>query len=208
MARARRRIDDMPKPLLTILDKPYETAEKSADLLGVLRTLISLPIFLVALPFILIALPISVVYTWLVRLKVRRFERKFAENMKAVGRAKPWTELIATFETSPGTVIVEHPGKPGGGLTWWTPEDILSLAPHKFDPSVRYPWLQKEFVHFFRWCIDRYTDPLSGRAVLIVNVPKGAIPESQKIFPATRWVHISSARWVHRAAPSLQEVKQ
>lgn len=131
----------------------------------------------IGLPFILpfaILAAISIPWTYIQKSLQRRRERTFTEQMKKAGRLMYWQELKQVEANGTGTVIGEYLSTKGPFRLWWTPDDIPTTSPHKWRREQHFAWMEDEFIPFFEWCYERYTNPQSGAARLV------AIPEEER----------------------------
>lgn len=126
------------------------------------------------IPLLFIGAAISIPWSYVYKLRRRRDEEKFVEEMNAVGRLMTWDEFQAVTQTGRGTVIGEYLSTKGPFRVWWTPEDIPAVSPHKWNRGHHWAWPEAEFSPFFQWCHERYTNPRSGVARLV------RIPEEER----------------------------
>ena len=89
--------------------------------------------------------------------------------MKEAGRLMEWQEFKQVEGT--GTPIGEYLSTKGPFRLWWTPDDIGATSPHKSKRQHHFAWMESEFLPFFVWCYERYTNPQTGAARL-VTVPE------------------------------------
>jgi hypothetical protein len=124
------------------------------------------PIFV---PLLFLAAAISIPWTYIHKLKQRRQERKFVEQMKKASRHMSWEEFKQAIGNGEGTAIGEHLSIKGPFRVWWTPEDVPATSPHKWKPEQEQngAWMEPEFRPFSEWCYARFTNPQSGRAWLV-----------------------------------------
>lgn len=111
------------------------------------------------LPVLLVAVP------W-----QRWKHRHFVERMKAQNRVMAWSDFIRCAEEKRGTLIIE--GERFKGATgWWTDENVRAVSPHCFSESTlgKVGRKQRGYIPFRTWCYERYTNPASGHAFLVVE---------------------------------------
>ena len=151
---------------------------------GGLRMLLGFLVFLIFLPLLPIIALLSIPLIKIAGLIQRRREAKFAERMRHLGRAISWAEAKQHVIAKEGTLICEILWMNGGSRLWWTPEILADQTQFNyFRPGDRSPF-DKEFEAFGKWCFENYTNPDSGRAV-IVEIPKG----SRRLF----WKQVNDA---------------
>jgi hypothetical protein len=116
---------------------------------------ISLPLFLVAS---LTGWGFFDLMFWNYRVKMRRSRRYVAVK-----------ELRLALVQNRGTFIIDHPSI-GMGLyyVWWTPDDILSLAPVPPPPRNFYAEATRTHLHEFdEWLWNRYLNLDTGQAMKV-----------------------------------------
>jgi hypothetical protein len=154
-----------PGALAPSIASPIDSLRTLSGLLVSLILFPVLPILaLLSIPFFMIAGPIQ-----------RRREAEFAERMRHLGRTMSWAEAEQHAIAKEGTLICEILWLNGGSRLWWTSEilaehtSLTYFRPGDKDRSA----FDKEFEAFGKWCFENYTNPSSGRAVL-VEIPKGS----------------------------------
>jgi len=126
-------------------------------------------VFVLALPLILAVAVVAVIpqlpISLIKRSRMRRREKRFAADMKSAGRFISWAEARSEVDSGRGAFIGEFALR-GGYRLWWTLEDVRKVSPHPcyFDDEGP-PGLAH--APFFDWCCSRFTDPESGRALLV-----------------------------------------
>jgi hypothetical protein len=91
-------------------------------------------------------------------------------TMKAKNRYITPKALHAILQKTPGTLLIDHPS-PGMGLfyVWWTPDDVLALAPTP-PPGEGYYFNESNFrsLHpFDDWLWKNYLSPDTGTALKV-----------------------------------------
>jgi len=129
---------------------------------------------IILLPLLPIIAVLSIPFLRIVGLRQRRREAEFVERMRHLGREISWAEAEQHAIAKEGTLISEmlfiRPSR-----LWWTPEILADQTPFTYfrpGDKDRTPF-DKEFEAFGKWCFENYTNPSSGRAVL-VEIPKGS----------------------------------
>jgi hypothetical protein len=117
-------------------------------------------------PVILIVGVASIPVCMFERRIMRQREKRFAADMKTVGRLVSWIEARSQIDNERGTLI-EESVSPDGYRLWWTSEDIPTVSPYPccFEDG-KIPDVQV-YRPFFEWCRFRFTNPESGTAQLI-----------------------------------------
>jgi len=134
--------------------------------------IVFLPIYL---PLLFIAAAVSIPWSMIRRVVVRRRERRFSEQMAALGRTTPWEDFDRSLNEKRGTSIGEYLSWKGPCRLWWTPDDLPNLSPHKCAIGDHYAWLEPEFRPFSDWVREQYTDSETGTASLVL------VPAEQRI---------------------------
>ena len=124
-----------------------------------------LALLVLSSPLILLWIIVSLSFSLLERLWVRRREKSFAARMRADGRLVPWADARSNIDQRYGTLIDEH--VPGASRLWWTPDDVPALCPHTYCPEGDKPPELSQHILFDEWCRSRFTNPQSGSAKLI-----------------------------------------
>ena len=152
---------------------PRALAPSIASPIDSLRTLSGLLVSLILFPLLPILALLSIPFFMITGLIQRRREAEFAERMRHLGRAITWAEAEHHVTAKEGTLICEILWMNGGSRLWWTPEILANQTQFNyFRPGDRSPF-DKEFEAFGKWCFENYTNPESGRAV-IVEIPIGS----------------------------------
>ena len=154
---------------------------------------VSLLLAPIYVPLLFLAAAISIPWTYIHKLKQRRQERKFADQMKEARRLMNWEEFRQAIENGEGTVIGEHLSTKGPFRLWWTPEDVPATSPHKWKREQHVAWMEPEFLPFFEWCYARFTNPQSGQARL-VPIPQVEREQLKAMLTRTRFVSTCSFR--------------
>ena len=153
-------------------------------------------------PVFFLAAAISIPLTFIDKLKQRRQERKFAEQMREAGRLVDWQQFKQEKETDAGTAIAEYLSPKGPFRLWWTPEDVSAASPHIWKREQHYAWMEEEFRPFFEWCYARYTNPRTGLARLVA-VPEGERKRLKTTLTNARFVSTCSFRSVREKSTVL-----
>jgi hypothetical protein len=188
------KISSMEESFTTLFEpSPRKPAELPDDKKGRKPFKVSILFLPIYLPLFFMAAAISIPWTHVYRLRQRRKERRFAEQMKAAGRLMTWLEFKRVIGNGEGTAIGEYLSTKGPFRLWWTPEDIPANSPYRCDREKHLAWLEQEFLPFFTWCYERFTQPQSGLARL-VSVPEEERKELPKTLASVRFVSICSFR--------------
>jgi hypothetical protein len=118
-------------------------------------------------PVFLIVGALSIPWTSIRKSVKSRQERRFAEQMRKVGRVMEWSEFKRAESIASGTVIGEWLSIKGPFRLWWTPDDIPKITPHKWNREKHVAWMDPGFLPFYQWCYARYTNPEAGVAQLV-----------------------------------------
>jgi hypothetical protein len=181
----------MGSSFITLFDKPHPArTEPPAEPEGKKGTYIPMPFSLLFIPVLFIGAAISIPWGYVDNLVKRRRERRFADQMQAVGRLMTWKEFESAIENKQGTIIGEYLSCKGPFRLWWTGEDIPAISPHKWERE-NLPWYEPEFAPFFDWCYARFTNPQSGTARLVI-VPAEERKGPNKKFEGARFVSTCS----------------
>jgi hypothetical protein len=95
------------------------------------------------------------------------------QRLIAKGRYLEPGAVAARLSRGEGTVVVVHESPKGPTSEWWVREDLIAMAPTKFDPWSRpgkRSVLQREdelLCQFAQECMERHIDEDSGDAMLI-----------------------------------------
>jgi hypothetical protein len=116
-------------------------------------------------PVIVVVAVTSIPVSMFERRTMRQREKRFAADMRAIGRLVSWIEARSQIDNECGTLIEES--SPDGYRLWWTPEDIPAVSPYPccFEDG-KIPDVQA-YGPVFEWCRSRFTNPASGTARLI-----------------------------------------
>jgi len=126
---------------------------------------------IIAIPLLLVGALLSYPYTWTRRFVQNRNEAGFRERMNQTGRTIPWDEAKRAAAQQTGTLLCETLSIKGPSRLWWTSGIIAEITPFPFaKPSDNeFAFFEKEFIPFANWCREKYTDPVSGTAKLVVQ---------------------------------------
>lgn len=122
------------------------------------------PIFV---PLLFIAAGLSIPYA-LGRIAYWKWkEKRFAEEMRKLGRTINFDEVVSKLKSGEGTVIHEwYTVLKGPVRHWWTPDDVLSISPYPC--ADRLAMASRRFRSLVEWFFCQYTSPEEGKAVLFV----------------------------------------
>jgi len=169
------------------VDQRFTTLfNRSAQQSRAAKIFLRIVVFPFFLPLFILA-GISICWTYFDKLRQRRKEGQFAEQMKAANRLMTWQEFEQATKDDLGTVIGETLSLKGPFRIWWTTEDIPASSPHKWNREKHLAWLEPEFLPFFEWCYENFTSPKSGRARLVV-IPEEERKDLIKHLPAVPFV--------------------
>ncbi len=159
----------MESPFITLFNRPA-AGQKGPDSAASGRAgrVIGPPVSLLLIPVLFIGAAISIPWVYIQRRVRRRREKRFTEEMQAVGRHMTWKELELAIANNQGTIIGEYLSSKGPFRLWWTEEDIPAVSPYKCDRKEHVAWFEPEFAPFFEWCYARFTNPQSGIARFVV----------------------------------------
>jgi hypothetical protein len=108
---------------------------------------------------VLVSLPITYVSSFL----ERRREAEFRKQLSVSNRCIEWHRLGSRLASDGGTVLIQTRGNKLAPRLWWTPEDVLTLAPYPPPESLFFLEPPHEFID---WCNKRYLDERHGTAIL------------------------------------------
>jgi hypothetical protein len=177
----------MEQSFTTLFKRAPELSKPKKIMLGVL-------VFPFFLPLVIL-FAISIPWTQINRLNQRRKERKFTEQMSASGRLMTWKALQLALDHRQGTVIGEYLSMSGPLRVWWTSDDIPAVSPHRWEREKHLAWLEPEFLPFFKWTYEQFTNPKSGLARLVC-VPDEERKGLEKKLSGVRFVSTCSFRSV------------
>lgn len=142
-----------------------------------IRAGLHLLVIIVAAPFLLVIMSPFIIFILCICVwaaldgAIRAFRLK--RLLRERSRFKPLRECTADLICGRGTLIIEsYTAGWGSTRVWWTPDDVPTLMPHQSilqQPRQR-PLTQEEDASEARlaqWFIDNYTDPETGRALLV-----------------------------------------
>ncbi len=157
----------------------------------ILKNIVFVPIALTAPIWMLLVVPLIIAigaYSVIDRgIREARIRSRMHREARAISRER----LLSRIKSGEGTVIAESPII-GWGTTrlWWTPDEILALAP--MEPT-RQPFHTHWYLSFDEWCHDRYTDLDRGRALLCPVWRSSALRKALgKQFPRLKLVVVWS----------------
>ena len=152
---------------------------------------------LLLMPFLLLAavlyLPVAFAAGYIQNTKTRAFQ----SELKARGRVMNWSEFVRLFEEGSGTTILEKSSYASFGNLWWTPEDVYEICPHH--PLDLVALNDPAFLSFAEWFRERYTNPDTGKALLVGPSPKG---EFHALFSRLKSAE-SPERWIEVVPPEV-----
>jgi hypothetical protein len=128
-------------------------------------------VLLLMIPAALLSIPFAYLMAGLQSIDEMRFYRRMRERRRFI----EWADLTPALRTGSGTLIIEQ-GHKRPVRVWWTPDEVLSLAPCP-PPSpdeLRKLALGAGASHeFVAWCHRRYTseDPGSAMSTLPSSEP-------------------------------------
>jgi|SRR5579872_5884414 len=121
----------------------------------------------VFLPLMMIFALISLPFTPLVAWWKKRERRLLIDAMKAKNRVMQWPEFVQALEEKRGTLIVDGDPMKGPNF-WWTREDVRSVSPVPCSCDLG-SLFDRAFEPFRAWCFQRYTNPTTGSALLVLG---------------------------------------
>lgn len=119
-------------------------------------------------------------------------ERKLTEQLAMRGRAIELSDALSRVRENQGTLIGEQLSITGPYRLWWTEEDIPSLSPYECCHAEEFVW--EAFLNgasskgeFFEWCAERYTNPHSGKGLIVpISRPEEYEQHSQEFSELRR----------------------
>jgi hypothetical protein len=130
--------------------------------------------------------------------------------MNANNRVMGWPDFAQSMQGKRGTLLIE--GSEIKWLNWWwTEEDVRAVSPHPLPENTLTcnRKEQRDLLPFREWCYARYTDPSSGRALLVLGEVKSQLgllennPDANVVaFQPPPWRLVRKARGRGRANPS------
>jgi hypothetical protein len=124
---------------------------------------------LVFMPLMFIAAVLSFPYMCCVAAYWQWKEKRFAEQMAALGRTISFEEVVSAIENGNGTIILEsYSAFKGPVRHWWVADDVFTVSPHPCGDRLT---MAKDplFQPFVEWCFRQYTSPMEGRGLLFVS---------------------------------------
>jgi len=142
--------------------KSRRTGVREPVKVGPIGSIVFLPLFFV---FALLSIP----YTWIWRKVQARQEADFARQMKKAARTISWEKARTRTADGAGTLLCESQSFKGPSRLWWTADCVAELSPFPFVRSddKEHIWFEPKFRAFGKWCFETYTNPASGRALLV-----------------------------------------
>lgn len=125
-----------------------------------LSVFVFLPLLLIGA---ILSRPLGPIFNWWQKRKKRLLKDAVAKR----GGLMPWNDFVPTAEEKRGTLIIEGNIFKGPNL-WWTAEDVRAMSPHPY-PGDSDDFRSREFQPFRAWCYRRYSDPVTGCALLVVG---------------------------------------
>ena len=164
----------MEDSFTTLFQQSVKASAKSSAAESWKAKVLGIVLFPIVVPALLIGAAISIPLAQIMRVKQRRDEARFANQMKVAGRFMDWAELKSAMGAGKGTVIGEYRSMKGPFRLWWTPEDIPKTSPYACGKEASKEWTEMESQKFFRWCYSRFTKPEDRLARLVV------VPEEER----------------------------
>jgi hypothetical protein len=135
---------------------------------------------LLLLPVLVIAGILSTPVSKIMCIYHRRKERRFVEEMKLLGRVMEEQDLAAALDNTKETLIEEWPGLKHPVRSWWTEDDIPSLAPFKATRDGLDALIMEENDAFSAWCYGKYIDNSNAQLVGSSYVPEMRGPKARE----------------------------
>ena len=127
---------------------------------------------------------------WTRRLVQKLRDKRFVHRMVLAGRAVEWRDVQRELSQGRGTLILQNPSFKGVWHLWWTTDAIAKegLFPYATSKEKVLAGFEFEFAPFNKWCYENYTNPGSGKAMLVKSTGKGFRRELEeheyiKFFP-------------------------
>lgn len=181
--------------------------EKAPRLQRVVR--IALFVILLPLALVFVGLPLLLLSGFVIpfgllhNYSIRRRERRLRSRLRAAGRFLAWPLVAEHLVRGEGTLIIEQANKQGSRF-WWTSDDVVSQSPASSPEFSSADYVCPDASHpFVAWCLERYTSPLRGAAVITeptgITFPPGFV-EAKDILS-----HYPKARVVASVVASRAE---
>jgi hypothetical protein len=156
-------------PLTTLGLRPGLLPPLTGSFTDGFKTLLDLIRPLIPLPLLPVLALLSFPYFFIVTRVQQHREAEFTECMRLAGRVISWPEARDRAMANQGTLIHERPYFNGPSRFWWTPDDVAGLSPFpfvRFSNDKRHLFDEKSRP-FGNWCRERYTNKVSGSALLV-----------------------------------------
>jgi hypothetical protein len=111
----------------------------------------------------LVSLPFLPLVAWCQKRK----KQLLAERMTKQNRSMLWADFVRAAEGKHGTLIVEGDPRKGPNL-WWTADNIRAVSPYPCSDSLG-TFFERSYKPFRKWCRERYTNPVTGTALLVLG---------------------------------------
>lgn len=129
------------------------------------------------LPVLLLGGLLSIPIGLIIRESDRKRESRFAERMRAAGRTISSEVVADKIRACNGTLVREWKRMYKGPVrVWWTSVDHYKECPYPSLDLVT-TWKDKTYHSFVNWCWLHYTNPETGKALLVEGpLPRKAAP--------------------------------
>lgn len=150
------------KSLVARIATMFKGSSKSSVLARLVMGIIFLPLLLLAT---LIGFPIGWAGKWVQKFR----DRQFLQRMALTGRTVEWCDVQRELSQGRGSLILESPFPKEPRRVWWTPDTLAKESPFPYASSKEKErtGFEIEFAPFNKWCNENYTNPGSGRAMLV-----------------------------------------
>jgi hypothetical protein len=122
-------------------------------------------IFVFIFAFLAVVFLVVSPYIMVLSLASNRRTSRFEKRMKELGRTIELKELRKALHEQSGTLISEHGSE---HRLWWTPEDAIKKSllplPQSFEQAE-----SAGFQVGTQWLFERYTSPVTGKAMLVTD---------------------------------------
>jgi hypothetical protein len=111
---------------------------------------------------------------WTRRLVQKLRDKRFVHTMVIAGRTVEWGDIQRELSQGRGTLILQNPSFKGAWHLWWTPDALAKESPFPYATSKEKgrAGFEFEFIPFNKWCYENYTNPGSGKAMLVKSTGK------------------------------------
>jgi hypothetical protein len=124
---------------------------------------------LLFIPVLLVTAALSYPFGAVLIVRRRYQEKRLVTRLTARGRVMQEEAFQSAMAEERGTLI-HHWESPKGPIRWWwTSDDIVSGAPHKFGTDPRHAGWDPIFHDFTLWCEAKYISEEKGKALLICS---------------------------------------